>query len=59
MHGTVVDANCGDLILDGKVKIKQGVEVAKLTESSAASTDGSSLECDAIILACVHHSRPP
>ena len=49
--------NC--IIIDGKVKIKQGVEVAKLTETSVVFTDGSSLEADAIILAYVPFTLSP
>ena len=51
IRAAVVDVGCAQLIIDGKVKVKQGVEVASLTETSAVFTDGSSLDVDAIILA--------
>ena len=50
---TVIDVGCAALIRDGKVKVKQGCEIARLNKSGATFSDGSSLEADAIILAYV------
>ncbi|KAJ7349008.1 hypothetical protein DFH08DRAFT_697838, partial [Mycena albidolilacea] len=45
------DVGCADLIRSGKVKIKHGVEIARLEKNSVIFTDGSSVEADAIVLA--------
>ncbi|KAJ7925056.1 FAD/NAD-binding domain-containing protein [Mycena leptocephala] len=45
------DVGVAELIRTGKVKIKQGVEIARFTETSALFTDGSSLEVDAVVFA--------
>ena len=47
----VIDVGCAELIISGKVKVKQGVEIDHLTDSTVVFTDGSELEADAIILA--------
>ncbi|KAJ7771546.1 FAD/NAD-P-binding domain-containing protein [Mycena metata] len=49
--GYSLDVGCAELIRSGKVKIKHGVEVARLGENSVVFTDGSSLEADTVILA--------
>jgi hypothetical protein len=48
-----LNVGVADLIRSGKVKIKQGVEIARFTENSAVFTDGSSLEIDAVVFAYV------
>ncbi|KAJ7184425.1 FAD/NAD-P-binding domain-containing protein [Mycena filopes] len=45
------DVGCGELIRSGKVKIKHGVEVARLERNCVIFTDGSSVEADAVVLA--------
>ena len=47
----VIDVGCAALIIEGKVKIKQGVEIDHLKKDSVVFTDGSELEADAIIFA--------
>ena len=47
----VIDVGCAALIADGKVKVKQGVEIDHLEKDSVILTDGAKLEADAIILA--------
>jgi len=42
---------CAELIRSGKVKVKQGVEIARFNDRSVVFTDGSSLEADAVIFA--------
>ncbi|KAF7359205.1 Flavin-binding monooxygenase [Mycena sanguinolenta] len=51
--GYFYDVGCVDLIKSGKVKVKQGVEIARLDKNSVTFTDGSTLETDAIVLAWV------
>ncbi|KAJ7215583.1 FAD/NAD-P-binding domain-containing protein, partial [Mycena pura] len=51
-----LDVGCADLIGSGQVKIKHGVEVAKLTEGSVIFTDGSSLPAQAIVFATGYES---
>ncbi|KAJ7771531.1 FAD/NAD-P-binding domain-containing protein [Mycena metata] len=50
-----VDVGCAELIRSGKVKIKQGVELAEFNTDSVLFTDGSSLDADAVIFAWVIH----
>ncbi|KAJ7184407.1 FAD/NAD-P-binding domain-containing protein [Mycena filopes] len=45
------DVGCAELIKTGKVKMKPGVEVARLEKDSVVFTDGSSVEADAVVLA--------
>ncbi|KAJ7506977.1 FAD/NAD(P)-binding domain-containing protein [Mycena galericulata] len=49
--GTMLDVGCGQLIIDGKIKIKQGVEVEKVVSDGLVLKDGSKLEADVIVLA--------
>ncbi|KAJ6466147.1 FAD/NAD-P-binding domain-containing protein [Mycena vitilis] len=49
--GYWLDVGCAELIGSGQVKIKHGVEIARLTEDSAIFTDGSSLPADVILFA--------
>ncbi|KAJ7491155.1 FAD/NAD-P-binding domain-containing protein [Mycena latifolia] len=49
--GFWLDVGCAELIRSGKVKVKQGVELAQFNEDSVVFTDGSSLEADAVIFA--------
>ncbi|KAF7362778.1 Flavin-containing monooxygenase YUCCA9 [Mycena venus] len=46
-----LDVGVANFIRTGKIKIKQGVEIARFTENSAVFTDGSSLEIDAVVFA--------
>ena len=47
----VIDVGCAALIIDGRVKVKHGVEIDHLKKDSVVFTDGTELEADAIILA--------
>ncbi|KAJ7227357.1 FAD/NAD(P)-binding domain-containing protein [Mycena pura] len=49
--GTLMDMGCGQLIIDGKIKIKQGFEIEKLEADGLVFSDGSKIEADAIVLA--------
>ncbi|KAJ7168404.1 FAD/NAD-P-binding domain-containing protein [Mycena crocata] len=48
-HG-VLDVGCAELIRSGKVKVKQGVELAKFDYRGVLFTDGSCLDADAYFL---------
>ncbi|KAJ6456732.1 hypothetical protein C8R45DRAFT_1110849 [Mycena sanguinolenta] len=54
--GYFLDVGVTDMIRSGKVKIKQGVEIAQFTKNSAIFTDGSSLEVDAVVFATSYES---
>ncbi|KAJ7154020.1 FAD/NAD(P)-binding domain-containing protein [Mycena crocata] len=49
--GSMLDMGCGQLIIDGKIKIKQGVEVDKLDPDGMVFKDGSKILADVIVLA--------
>ncbi|KAL0581362.1 hypothetical protein V5O48_000626 [Marasmius crinis-equi] len=49
--GGWIDVGCAQLIIDGKVKVKTGVEVEKMAGNDVLFTDGSSLQADAVIFA--------
>lgn len=44
--GYYIDVGCSRLIADGKVKIKQGVEIEKLTKDGVLFKDGVELKAD-------------
>ena len=50
MH-TGIDVGVTKLIGPGEVKIKQGVEIKRFTETSVIFTDDSELEADVVIWA--------
>ncbi|KAL0581089.1 hypothetical protein V5O48_000983 [Marasmius crinis-equi] len=45
------DVGCAQLIIDGKVRVKQGVEVERMVEEKIIFTDGSITPADAVIFA--------
>jgi cation diffusion facilitator CzcD-associated flavoprotein CzcO len=49
--GYYIDVGCSKLIGDGKIKIKQGKEIAKIVKDGIVFEDGSTLEADVIVLA--------
>ncbi|KAK5072723.1 hypothetical protein LTR64_004804 [Lithohypha guttulata] len=49
--GYYIDVGASQLIIDGKIKIKQGVEIEEVTEKGLKFADGSELEADEIIFA--------
>ncbi|KAJ3936228.1 MAG: FAD/NAD-P-binding domain-containing protein [Lentinula lateritia] len=50
-----LDVGAADLIISGKIKIKQGVEPERLTKYSMVFNDSSSAQADAIIFATGYH----
>jgi hypothetical protein len=51
-----IDVGVSELISSGKVIVKQGVELEKLTPDSLVFNDGSALEVDVIVWAYVSPS---
>ncbi|CCM06451.1 uncharacterized protein FIBRA_08715 [Fibroporia radiculosa] len=49
--GFWIDVGVADIINSGRVKVKQGIEIERLTENGALFTDGSELEVDLVVLA--------
>ncbi|MEO4001971.1 NAD(P)/FAD-dependent oxidoreductase [Mesorhizobium sp. CAU 1732] len=47
--GYYVDVGASQLIIDGEIKIKPGVEIDRLTPNAIRFADGSEIECDVII----------
>uniref|UniRef100_A0A0K3CQ10 BY PROTMAP: gi/472582471/gb/EMS20157.1/ dimethylaniline monooxygenase (N-oxide-forming) [Rhodosporidium toruloides NP11] gi/647402401/emb/CDR48655.1/ RHTO0S19e01728g1_1 [Rhodosporidium toruloides] n=1 Tax=Rhodotorula toruloides TaxID=5286 RepID=A0A0K3CQ10_RHOTO len=55
--GYYIDVGCSRLIADGKIKVKQGVEVEKLTEDGVLFKDGVELKADIVVLALGYTSQ--
>ncbi|RYE81516.1 MAG: NAD(P)/FAD-dependent oxidoreductase, partial [Hyphomicrobiales bacterium] len=49
--GYYIDVGASQLIIDGKIKLKSGVEVEEITETGVRFADGSELEADLIVYA--------
>ena len=49
--GYYIDVGASDLIADGKIRLKSGVEVSHLTEDSVVLADGSVLRADLVVYA--------
>ncbi|KAG1731658.1 uncharacterized protein EDB91DRAFT_1153973, partial [Suillus paluster] len=49
--GTMLDIGCGKLIVEGKVKVKQGQDISHFDEDGIKFKDGSKLSADVIVLA--------
>ncbi|KAG2743839.1 FAD/NAD(P)-binding domain-containing protein [Suillus brevipes Sb2] len=49
--GTMLDIGCCKLIIEGKVKIKQGQDISHLNKDGITFKDGSKLSADVIVLA--------
>ena len=49
--GYYIDVGCSQLIIDGKIKVKQGSEISELKEHSLLFEDGTELEADEIVFA--------
>jgi cation diffusion facilitator CzcD-associated flavoprotein CzcO len=50
-----IDIGASELIAEGKVRLKQGVEVAEIRERTVVFTDGSESDVDLIIFATGYH----
>ncbi|KAH8892589.1 FAD/NAD(P)-binding domain-containing protein [Thozetella sp. PMI_491] len=49
--GYYIDVGASQLIMDGKIKVKQGTEVAEVLPDGILFADGSKLEADEVVLA--------
>ena len=49
--GYYINVGASELIIQGKIKLKSGVEIERLTQRTAAFSDGSSLDVDVLMLA--------
>ena len=49
--GYYIDVGASQLIIDGKIKIKQGQEIAEVKPHGLLFADGSELEADEIVFA--------
>jgi putative flavoprotein involved in K+ transport len=49
--GYYIDVGASQLIADGKIKIKQGVEIERFTKDGVVFTDGTTLDADIVVLA--------
>ncbi|KAG0693600.1 FAD/NAD(P)-binding domain-containing protein [Suillus ampliporus] len=49
--GTMLDVGCGKLIIEGKVKVKQGQDISHFDKDGIEFKDGSKLSADVIVLA--------
>ena len=47
--GYYIDVGCSELIANGDVKVRSGIEIAHVNETSVTLTDGSELAADVII----------
>jgi putative flavoprotein involved in K+ transport len=54
--GYYVDVGASQLIIDGEIKVKSGVEIERLTPTGIRFADGSEIEADAIIQSTGFHS---
>ncbi|MDF2097390.1 NAD(P)/FAD-dependent oxidoreductase [Aquibaculum arenosum] len=54
--GYYIDVGASQLIIDGHIRIKAGVEIDHLTPSGVAFSDGSEIEADVIIQSTGFHS---
>ncbi|KAK1220033.1 hypothetical protein PQX77_017240 [Marasmius sp. AFHP31] len=51
LGGFWVDVGCAQLIIDGKIQVKSGVEIERMVGEEVTFTDGSSLSADVVIFA--------
>nr|GAT56647.1 predicted protein [Mycena chlorophos] len=49
--GSLMDMGVGQMIIDGKIKIKQGVEITHFESDSVVFADGSKIAADVVVLA--------
>ncbi|CAE6743655.1 NAD(P)/FAD-dependent oxidoreductase [Paraburkholderia haematera] len=49
--GYYIDVGAADLVADGKIKLKSGVDVAELKEHAVLLSDGTELEADLVVYA--------
>ncbi|GAA5907376.1 hypothetical protein JCM5296_002178 [Sporobolomyces johnsonii] len=55
--GYYIDVGCSRLIADGKIKIKQGVEIERLTKDGVLFKDGVEIKADMVVMATGYTSQ--
>ncbi|BGP43329.1 hypothetical protein JCM10449v2_007360 [Rhodotorula kratochvilovae] len=55
--GYYIDVGCSRLIADGKIKVKQGVEIEKLTKDGVLFKDGTEIKADMVVMATGYTSQ--
>jgi hypothetical protein len=56
-----IDTGTGQLIADGKIKLKSGPQIERFTDDAIPFDDGSELEADVVLFAtgCADYTHPP
>ncbi|AEG50940.1 FAD-dependent pyridine nucleotide-disulfide oxidoreductase [Sphingobium chlorophenolicum L-1] len=54
--GYYLNVGASDLIIEGKIKVRSGQGVARLTETQVILDDGSAIDADIVVLATGYHS---
>ncbi len=54
--GYYIDVGASDLIINGEIRVKSGVAIARLTETGIVFDDGSEIEADAVIVCTGYQS---
>jgi putative flavoprotein involved in K+ transport len=49
--GYYIDVGCSQLIIDGEIKVKSGVDIERLTERGICFSDGTEIDADIVIQA--------
>ena len=49
--GYYIDVGCSQLIIDGEIKVKSGVDIERLTEGGIRFVDGTEIDTDVVIQA--------
>jgi cation diffusion facilitator CzcD-associated flavoprotein CzcO len=49
--GYYINVGCSELIIEGRIKIKQGVEIQRLADKTVYFTDGTSMAVDVLVIA--------
>jgi putative flavoprotein involved in K+ transport len=49
--GYYIDVGCSQLIIDGEIKVKSGVDIERLTEGGIRFVDGTEIDADVVIQA--------
>jgi len=59
LGGYFIDVGVADMIIDGRVKVKSGLEIIEFKEAGVKYSDGSEQEVDAVILATGFQNTRP
>ncbi|KLO05641.1 FAD/NAD-P-binding domain-containing protein [Schizopora paradoxa] len=59
LGGYFIDVGVTDMIIDGRVKVKSGIEISEFKETGVKFSDGSEQEADAVIFATGFKNTKP